>query len=459
MFQAVRRPDVHVRTAIVPDGGVSLAGARVDGDDLVRFPDGAVTYVLNAPATRRWGQYGDLADARPVGWSLEAGSDGAVLKAAEAGAEVDLLELTGDAASAFLTDAPEPMTIVPLFEPIGGVRELGQYLTGGRVLTGTASIKKPIDSTSLALYRTARLRGGPMWLGVAAHVAEVTAARVEQVPALTHDMWSAGETHVRFVNDALLLLVAHAEHTGEQRFRVAATRVCGLLDELSVDLPEGRWVLHDSRERDADRNDFVLNTHVQAIIALMAAGRDVRAELAALETALTPRVTGFAGIGAAGAIAAAETVRARGPRRTVRRRIPTAYARAARAAYHARALRFPGGWIARDLSGRRAPGRYLTVNLGDLAALAGSMRSPPPLLARSMARGVRFALRGGFFRAEVRDATPMSALIPAILQSVGEHDRAAAAAADCREAGIAPLPGWPGYPGRLWSRLGSGEPL
>jgi hypothetical protein len=274
-------------------------------------------------------------------------------------------------------------------------------------------------------------------------VADVTAHRVEAVPTLAHDMWSAGEAHVRFVNDALLLLVAHAEHTGEERFRRAAARVCALLDAFTVDVPGGRWILHDSLERDEGRNDVVLNTHVQAIVALMAAGRDVGAELAALERALAPRAAGRAGVRATSAIGLAEALRARGPRRAIRRRIPKAYARAARTAADARALRFPGGWIARDLSGRRAPGRYLTVNLGDLAALCRSIDSPPPWLTRSLSDGLRFAQRSGFFRAEIRDATPMSALIPAVLQTAGEHDRAADAAEACRAAGLAPLPDWP----------------
>jgi hypothetical protein len=53
----------------------------------------------------------------------------------------------------------------------------------------------------------------------------------------------------------------------------------------------------------------------------------------------------------------------------------------------------------------------------------------------------------------------MSALIPAVLESAGEHDRAAEAATACREAGLAPLPGWPGYSPGLWRRLGSAVPL
>src|SRR5687768_4103605 len=161
MFRTVAPPDVRIRTQTVARTGLSFSGAHIDGDDLIRRPDGALTYVLNPPALRRWGPYGDLVDARTVDWSLSPAADGVDLKAAEAGAEIDLLELAGDAASAFAGDRPEPMTIVPQFEPIGGVRELGRYLTGGRVLTGTASVKKPIDSTSLSLYRTARMRGGP----------------------------------------------------------------------------------------------------------------------------------------------------------------------------------------------------------------------------------------------------------------------------------------------------------
>jgi hypothetical protein len=452
-------PGVRFRTATVPDGGLAIPAARVEEERVLRSTDGGVTYILNPPAARRWGEHGDLTGARSVEWSLTNSPDGALVSA-ETGAEIDLLELTGEAATAFEAERPEPMTIVPAFRPMGGVLEIGEYLVGGRVLTGTSQIKKPIDSTSLSLYRTARLRGGPLWTGIAEHIADAAAQRVEQTPSLPHHMWSAGETHVRFVNDALLLLAAHADWSGAERFGHAVEAVSRRLDELSVELAGGRWILHDSLERDGGRNDLVLNTHIQAMVALMAAGRDIRGELAALEEVLAPRARGAAGLGVVVRIALAETVRGRGPRRLVRRRIRRAYERATRVAAESGSLRFPGGWIARDLAGRRTgPGRYLTVNLGDMAALHASMEAPPPWLQGALTEGLHFALRSGFFRAEIRDATPMSVLVPSVLRMAGRHDQAEAAANACRDAGLAPLVGWPGYSDALWKHLGTGAPL
>jgi len=384
-----------------------------------------------------------------------------VLLSAEPGAEVDLLELGPEAVRAFMGDRPEPLTVVPPFLPVGDVRDLADYLVGGKVLTGTERRKKPVDSTALSLYRIARHRGGPLWSGVAEHVAAVTAARIEAAPdsGPVHDIWSGAETHVRYLNDAILLMAAHSEWASGDRWARAAERGCELLETFTVDAAGGRWVLHDSLERDAGRNDFVLNTHAQAIVALLAAGRDARAHVAALEGALSPRAGGPAGLRAAAGLALFETARARGPRRYVRRHMVPAYTRAAEVCTGAHAFRLPGGWIARDLSGKRGPGRYLSVNLGDMAAVALSLEASPPGLEQWLDDGVQFARRSGFFRAEFRDRAPMAALIPAVLRLAGRHDQAAAAAERARAAGLAPMVGWPGYEDRLWQLLGDGSPL
>jgi hypothetical protein len=450
---------VRLRTEGVPPSGIRFTGARVAEPRLAKAADRLV-YVLNPPAARRFGPLGQLADMRPARWALTE-EDGDVVLTAESEAEVDLLELGGDAGEAFERDRPEAMTIVPDFEPLGGARDLGRYLVGGKVLTGTESIKKPIDSTALSLYRTARLRGGPFWDDIAGHVAEAEAARIEALADrdLPHDMWSAGETHIRFVNDALLTMTAHAEWSGDERFVRAAAQVCGVLDRFTVDAAGGRWILHDSLERDDGHNDVVLNTHVQAVIALLSAGREVDAELRATGAVLEPKLGGPAGIRSAAAISLVEGVRAIGPRRTIRRRVSPTYKRVALRCQEATAMRLPGGWIARDLSGRRAPGRYLTVNLGDIAALLACEPPSPGRLREHLDDGLNFAKRSGFFRAEIRDATPMSVLIPAVLRLAGRNDEAKRVAEKLLDAGMAPLVGWPGYEDALWDRLGDGAPL
>jgi hypothetical protein len=451
---------VAFRTEGIPDGGLVFATGAVEAPRAVRFADASLTYLLNPPQRRRWGPHGDLLDTVPAEWSLAADGNRAVL-AAEPGAEVDLLELGPEAARAFAGDRPEPLTVVPPFRPVGDLRDLADYLVGGKVLTGTERRKKPVDSTALSLYRIARHRGGPLWSGVAEHVAAVTAARIEAAPdgGPVHDIWSGAETHVRYLNDAILLMAAHSEWTSGARWTQAAERACKLLDGFTIDAAGGRWVLHDSLERDAGRNDFVLNTHVQAVVALLAAGRDARAHIAAMRGALSPRAGGRGGFRAAAGLALFETVRARGPRRYVRRHMVPAYTRAAEVCTHAHAFRLPGGWIARDLSGKRGPGRYLSVNLGDMAAVTNSLEAPPPGLERWLGDGLRFARRSGFFRAEFRDRAPMAALIPAVLRLAGRDNDAAAAAERARAAGLTPMVGWPGYEDRLWQLLGDGSPL
>jgi hypothetical protein len=435
----------------------------VEEPRVIRLGDGLLTYVLNPPAVRRWRQYGDLADAEPADWSLTEDAAGARLSAADTGSEVDLLELGSEAARAFTDDRPEPLTAIPSFKPIGPARDLGEWFVAGRVLSGIERQKKPVESTSLSLYRIARLRGGPLWNGIAEHLASDTAVRIEDrsETRLVHDIWKLGETHTRYLNDAVLLMAAHAEWTGGERWTDACAQVCAVVDSFTVDAYGGRWVLHDSVERDAGRNDRVLNTQVQGILARLAAGRDIGAHLHATAAALSPRVASLAGLRSAAELALLETVRARGPRRYVRRRVSPVYTRASDVCTRAGAFRLPGGWIARDLSGKRRPPRYLTVNLGDMAALSlslGATRTPPGF-ERWLTDGIRFARASGFFGAELRDGTPMATLIPTVLRLAGYDDHALHAADAARAAGLTPTVGWPGYTDHLWSRLGAGSPL
>src|SRR5438874_2575647 len=91
--------------------------------------------------------------------------------------------------------------------------------------------------------------GGPFWHAVARAVGEMVARRVTDAPGglPVHDLLGAGETHTRFVADAVLLLLA------DGRAEAAASALAGL-DALSVPWRDGRWYLHDTLERDAARN-------------------------------------------------------------------------------------------------------------------------------------------------------------------------------------------------------------
>ena len=99
---------------------------------------------------------------------------------------------------------------------------------------------------------------------------------------------------MRYLNDSLLLMVAHREWRSEPRFESAAARLVELLRTFTVPFGGGDWVLHDSLERDDGRNDLILNTHLQAMIALRAAGADTEPHRRALDAALAPTATGRA---------------------------------------------------------------------------------------------------------------------------------------------------------------------
>src|SRR5207237_674290 len=82
---------------------------------------------------------------------------------------------------------------------------------------------------------------------------------------------------------------AHVEWRGGRRFRRAADRAADGLESFGTPYAGGRWYLHDSVEQSEGRNDLVLNTHVLALIALIAGGRGAAPGLRALESVLAAR--------------------------------------------------------------------------------------------------------------------------------------------------------------------------
>ncbi len=420
-----------------------------------RARNGDIVYVLNPPEVRRWGTYGDLLGAEHTDWRLVDDGPNARLRSDEESSEAELLELSGPAATALEQDDPEPLITTPAFEPFGGVADLGKYYLAGRIVTGVGH-KRRVDSTALSLYRIARWRGGPLWSGVADIIAAAMAERVESFSGpVPHDLLDLGETHVRYLNDALLLMVAHAEWRGENRWARAASRIVDSLEIYTVPYGGGRWLLHDSLEHDAGRNDLVLNTHVQGIIALSAAGVDTSAHRLALHHALEYRAGGAKAFRAVARITFLELLRAFAPQRLAGR-MGGPYPYASRICQEQQALRLPGGWIARDLSGKPAPGYYATVNLLDLGGYLAN--SGDELVRAPLKRAIRFALTSGFFAQQTRVNSPLAPLIPASLRVAGQNRWAAAFARRQIAGGGAPMIGWPGYTDHLWSNLAAGTP-
>ena len=454
------RPDrVEIETVSVGPDGAGLSGFAVAGARTARRPDGSAAYVLNPPQIRRWGKHGDLLEGREVGWELREDGGEVRLRSEVEDAQADVLRLPADAAAALAEDDPEPLTTVPAFAPFGGIDDLGDYYVGGRILAGVGH-KRRVDSTALSLYRIARRRGGPLWDGLADVIAAAIAERVEAAGAdgIPHDLHDLGETHVRYLNDTLLLMVAQAEWRRDRRFELAAAKAVDLLAAFTVPFAGGSWVLHDSLERDDGRNDVILNTHLQAILALRAAGAEIEPHLRALFAALEPRAGGLRARRAALGIAGLELMRAYGSQRLIGSRPGRPYARAARICAERAALRLAGGWIARDLSGNRAPAYYATVNLLDLGGVIANVPDRGGRLADSLDRGIRFARRSGFFRAEVRRGGAVAPLIPAALRLAGRGRAADALAERQLRAGGAPMIGWPGYTDSLWAELAPGTP-
>lgn len=445
------------RTVAVGDG-VRLGGWRVAGPRLLEDGDGGLLWLPNEPARRTWS--GDrLVEAEATGWRLEQDGDAALLRADGGSAEADLIELRGEVARAFRSDRPEPLLVVPAFRPLGAAPELGEYLVGGRVLTGeTAAARWPIDQGALSLYRIARLRGGAFWDAAAAHVAAATAERFEAAPGglVVHDLWGVGETHMRYLADGALLLGAEAERTGDERHARAAQAGAGAIEGLGVESHGGTWYLHDTHEQGRDANDLVLNTQLQAICVLHALGRDVAPALRATEAVLRARAPLGADLAASAAVALADLLGGYGPGRLADRVAGGAHAHAARAAAAGGALRLRSGWIARDASGTPGPAYYLGVNLADLAAVTRNFDAPAA--AAALAGGIRYARASGFLRTQLRRRDPLACLVPVALANAGRRADAERAAARVRAAGLPAAVGWPGHEDALWSRLAPGTP-
>src|SRR3954471_13107664 len=242
---------------------LELSGWRQTAPGRLQDRAGGVLLLVGEPAARRWTADGILVGTHPVAWSLEGIADAAALRVAEP-AEVDLIELHGDAAEA-VDEAVAPMTVLGSFAPLGGPSTLGRFLVGDQVLDTNdfGGRRCPSEQTALSLYRIARLRAGAFWSGVADHLTDVVASRLAATPTPAHGVYGGDETHTRFLADAALLLQAAGREDG-------ARRAVEGLDRLSVPYGGGRWTLHDSMERDAGDNRLVLNTHVQATLARLA---------------------------------------------------------------------------------------------------------------------------------------------------------------------------------------------
>ena len=237
------------------DGELFLRGRRLVAPD--RFVDerGREEWLLHLPSRRMWSPAGALVDARRVGHVVSQAEAGVQLRVEEP-CEIDVMELGEGEAVAATSDRSEAMTVIGSFAPLAGPADLGRFFVGSTILDTTDfdGRRCPSEQTALSIYRIARARGGPFWHAVARAVGEMVARRVTDAPGglPVHDLLGAGETHTRFVADAVLLLLA------DGRAEAAACALAGL-DAMSVAWGDGRWYLHDTLERDAPRNDLVLD--------------------------------------------------------------------------------------------------------------------------------------------------------------------------------------------------------
>jgi hypothetical protein len=437
--------DWHWRTEHVHQR-LALPGWTIRDENQLSAADGQRIVVVGVPAQRVWAHGGILSSAAPVDWSLQSTADGAELCVAT-DADVDLLTVDVDTARAMDTDAPA-MTVLGSFARLAGVGDLGRFLVGDEVLDTNdfGGRRCSSEQTALSVYRIARLRGGPFWSAVASHVAAVVRRRIATAPdgLPVHGAYGGAETHTRFLADALFLMVADGDAA------TARTAADGL-GNLTTSYDGGRWVLHDSRERDRGENHLVLNTHVQATLARSALGDDVSGEISALERVLSLRPAH-----ARRGLLAARLLAADAAEGWLGRRPAGSAQRAAAATRKSRAhLALPGGWLARDAGLGPAPA-YLTVNLYDLAALTANVRCPAATLA--LRRGMRYARVSGYFRAQRRARHPQAAVQPIALRLAGCLHAAERAATAATRAGWAPAVGWPGYEDRLWPTLAPGTP-
>jgi hypothetical protein len=440
-------------------GSHELPGWHARGDRLLGDGSGNLLLLLDEPRRRSLSEHGVLTLDKPANWAFQSQESGTALAVDDPEAEFDLVEMRGPPARAFERDASEPMTVVPSFRALTGPGGLSDYLVGDIVVTGGPFGRWQADQVALSLYRIARLRGGPFWEAVAHHIATATARRMERAPdgRVVTDHWRKGESHARFVTDAALLLVAHAEWSGAPDMARVAERAADAIESFAVPFAGGRWYLHDSVEQDEGRNDLVLNTHLHAVTALHASGRDVTPGMRALEAVLAARARGPRALAVGAGVAAADAARALVPRRIGRRLVPPSQEALARLAGRTRALRIPSGYVARDASGVIAPAAYLAVNVSDLAVL--QRNTPSAAAAVALAEGLRYARRFLYMRAELRDLRAgAQVLLPHALRNAGRPREAARAAALAAAAGLDPIVGWPGYEDALWSRLAAGTP-
>ena len=429
---------MRLETVRVGDG-YELQAERVT-DGLFRSEHGGLL-LLGPPQRRSW-KGAVLVSAEDV----DSRIDGTTLRAADGRAEVDIVVLDRQAFDAAITDTSGPMTVVGSFATLHGPTSLGAFLVGGHVLDTNlfGGRRCPSEQTALALWRTARHRGGPFWAAVSDWVAGWTERRVADAPdgMPGHDLWGHGEAHTRFLVDAALLLLAVGSPL--------ADRALAAITRLGVDFGGGRWIVHDTDELEAGANHLVLNTHVQAIVALLAARRPIDAELRALDAALAlrPDLRGVVRAPAYWAVSRRRTSPGRGDRLWDRLQDQAAADRARRP--H---LRTPGGPIARDVGLPPAP-RYLTVNLADLAALC--LNRSTAKATRALRSGLRFALAAGFFDAQLVRHDPLMVLVPPLLMNAGREPAAVDWADRLRTAGFMPTVGWPGHEDKPWDALATG---
>jgi hypothetical protein len=430
------------------DGELLLRGRRLVAAD--RFVDerGREEWLLHLPSRRVWSPAGALVDTRRVGHVVSQSEAGVQLRVDEP-CEIDVMELGEGEAVAARSDRREAMTVIGSFAPLAGPADLGRFLVGSTILDTTdfGGRRCPSEQTALSIYRIARARGGTFWDAVAKAIGDLVARRVTDAPGglPVHDLLGAGETHTRFVADAVLLLLA------DGRAEAVASALDGL-DAMSVPWGDGRWYLHDTLERDTPRNDLVLNTHVHAVVAASAAGSDVAPPLTALDAVLSLRGERAPGAVFAAMLAVSDRLRARGRGHGLAHRAQHMAARARARSPH---LRLPGGWLARDVTSHPAPS-YFTVNLSDLAVL--DRVRPTAASVAALRAALRYARVSGHFAAQRRDRDPLAVLVPSLLRNAGLLEAARRAADATVAAGWAPAIGWPGHEDHLWDDLPAGTP-